>query len=147
MNLLATAAFLVSFVLGLLLVALSTFFFIAPYAISGNSLAITLVIVPGFIAIPWGLYNLFLLLVIRSAFAINSRWCSKFYPLVGLACGLVLSSLSMSYLLQEQKNSDSIYLGLEIMIGRIPLWVIIAVFLSLVGVLQATLYKRYRLLR
>ena len=147
MNLLATDAFLVPFVLGLLLVALSTFFFIAPYAISGNSLAITLVIVPGFIAIPWGLYNLLLLLVIRSAFAINSRYCSKFYPLVGLACGLVLSSVTMYYLLQEQKNCDSICLGLEIMIGRIPLWLIIAVFLSLVGVLQATLYERYRLVR
>ena len=147
MNLLATAAFLVFFVGGLLLAALLTFLFIAPYAILGNSLAINLVFVPGFIAILWGLYNLLLLLVIRSAFSINSRWCSKFYPLVGLACGLVLSSLSMSYLLQEQKNCDSICLGLEIMIGRIPLWLIIAVFLSLVGVLQATLYERYRLLR
>lgn len=140
----AIATFLVSFVGGLWLAALLAFFFIPP---EGNRLVISLVLVPSFIAVPWGVYNLLLVLAIRSAFAINSRWCSRWYPFVGLACGLVLSSASMHFLLQEEKNCDNFCLGLGIMIGGIPLWRLIAVVLSVVGVLQATLYERYRLLR
>lgn len=145
----AIAAFLVSFVGGLWLAALLAFFFIAPGRNRSviSRLVISLVLVPSFIAVPWGVYNLLLLLAIRSAFAINRRWCSRRYPFVGLACGLVLSSASMHFLLQEEKNCDSICLGLDIIIGGIPLWRLIAVVLSLVGVLQATLYERYRLLR
>jgi hypothetical protein len=119
------------------------YFALAPFASGPSDFILSFLLVPAILGIPWGGYNLLSAVVIRAALNWLRPQKLTWFLIIGFSCSLALATTGMYLVLQEQKNCDSVCLGLEReVLGVMPLYVVAVALLSSVGVVQALVYKQ-----
>lgn len=135
-------AFAAPFALGLILFSLVAFMF-SQHSNGISGFLISFLVVPALIGLPWALFtfSVSLLLALLFSFWRPGRLLYSVTTGTGSAC--TIASVGMYALLREQKNCDSICLGLEqTIIGPIPLYVLIVIFLAAIGGVQGSIIHR-----
>ena len=135
-------AFAAPFALGLILFSVLAFVF-SQYSNGIGGLIVSFIIIPAVIGLPWGLFTFLVSFIIAFIFSVWKPSKVAHAVMVGTSIALLIASLGMILVLREQENCDSVCLGLDQpILGLIPLYVLIVVFLAAIGGVQGSIIHR-----
>jgi len=135
-------AFAAPFALGLILFSIIAFLFFQ-HSNGLGGLLISFLLVPALIGLPWALFTCIVSFLLAFLLSLSRPERLLHAVLIGISTALSIASAGMYILLQEQKNCDSICLGLDqAVVGQIPLYVVIVLFLTAIGGVQGSIIHR-----